>query len=266
MKTILVDDELWSMSQFKDECAEIPEIEVVGEFLFAEDALDYARNNLVEFALLDIEMNGMNGVELAKELRKLYPKIIIVFVTSHSKYLKDFIDIKADYYVLKPYSKQDVEDALERALAFSGRLKKRIRVQTFGSFEVYVDGKPVGFKTQKARELLALLVQKRGGVVLPAEAMTCLYDGKIYDKTKSSSYRMTVLRLKDSLEAVGVTDFILTPAHSQGKYIDPKRIECDLYDFLDGVPEARERFNGQYLTEYSWGESTLATLLWESER
>ena len=46
----------------------------MGEFLFGEDALKYARSNLVEFALLDIEMKGMNGVELAKELRKLYPE------------------------------------------------------------------------------------------------------------------------------------------------------------------------------------------------
>ena len=150
MKTILVDDEPWTMMEFKEECAGLQDIEVVGEFLFGEDALEYARQNLVEFALLDIEMKGMNGVELAKELRKLYPDIIIIFVTSHSKYLKDFIDIKADYYVFKPYSKQDVQDALKRAMIYKGRLKKRIRAVMFGSFDVYVDGKVMSFKSAKS--------------------------------------------------------------------------------------------------------------------
>ena len=65
MKTILVDDEPWAMEEFREECAGMPEIELCGEFLFAEDALAYAKENLVEFALLDIEMNGMNGIELA---------------------------------------------------------------------------------------------------------------------------------------------------------------------------------------------------------
>ena len=97
----------------------------------------------------------MNGVELARKLRQLYPEIIIVFVTSHTKYLKDFLDMKADYYVLKPYNREDVVDALSRARAYAGRLKKRIRVVTFGSFEVYVDGKPLGFLTAKAKELFA---------------------------------------------------------------------------------------------------------------
>ena len=68
LKTILVDDELWMLQQFREECSELPEIEIVGEFSFAQDALDYARENPVEFALLDIEMPGINGVELAKEL------------------------------------------------------------------------------------------------------------------------------------------------------------------------------------------------------
>lgn len=265
MKTILVDDELWSLNEFKDECAEIPEIEVVGEFLYAEDALDYAREHLVEFALLDIEMNGMNGVELAKELRALYPKIIIVFVTSHSKYLKDFIDIKADYYVLKPYTKSDVQDALQRAMAYSGRLKKRIRVETFGNFNVYIDEKLVSFKSRKAKELFALLVQAHGGVVTPDEAMNCMYDGKVYDKSKSSSFRVTVSRLKETLEEYGAGELMHSPDHGYGKYIDAKKLDCDLYDFLEGNSRWLKKFNGKYMDGYSWGEPMLASLLWKKD-
>ena len=47
MKTILVDDELWMLQQFEEECSQLPEIEVVGTFSFAEDALVFAKNNLM---------------------------------------------------------------------------------------------------------------------------------------------------------------------------------------------------------------------------
>jgi two-component SAPR family response regulator len=166
--------------------------------------------------------------------------------------------------VFKPYSKQDLQDALKRAMIYKGRLKKRIRAVMFGSFDVYVDGKVMSFKSAKSKELFALLIQKRGGVVTPEEAMACLYEGQMYDKGKSSKLRMTVLRLKESLEDVGINDLLFSPKHGFGKYIDATKIECDLYEYLDGDPEGIRKFKGEYLTGYSWGELTLASLTWEN--
>lgn len=259
MKTIFVDDELWMLEQFKEECAGIPEIERVGEFTSARTALEYARENLVEFALLDIEMPGINGVELARELRALYPEIIIVFVTGHREYLEDFINIKADYYVIKPYNKADVEDVLDRAKLLSGRLKKRVKVSTFGPFEVFVDGRPLHFTSSKAKELFALLVQKQGAVLTPQEALDRIWEGREYDKGANSVYRVTVTRLKTILEEAGLDE--LLQSTMRGKYLDTSRFDCDLYDFLAGDAAARRLFNGEYMSDYSWGEETLAKLL-----
>ena len=47
----------------------------------------------------------------------------------------------------------------------------------------------------------------------------------------------------------------------RGKYLDVGKYSCDLNDFIAGDREARQRFNGQYLPEYSWGETTLAQLM-----
>ena len=253
LKTILVDDELWMLQQFREECSELPEIEIVGEFSFAQDALDYARENPVEFALLDIEMPGINGVELAKELRKLYPEMIVVFVTGHKEYLSDFIDMKADYYVLKPYGREEVRDVLDRAKLYSARLRKRVDVTTFGPFTVFVDGKPLHFSSSKAKELFALLVQKR------QEALDSIWEGREYDKGEASVYRVTLTRLRDILEDAGIGDVLQSTP--RGKYLDVGKYSCDLNDFIAGDREARQRFNGQYLPEYSWGETTLAQLM-----
>ena len=260
MKTILVDDELWTLQQFRDECSSLSDIEIIGEFSVSHEALDFAKENLVEFALLDIEMPGMNGVALAKELRKLYPDVIIVFVTCHREYLKDFIDMKADYYVFKPYGKSEVMDVLERAKLYSARLKKRVYIRTFGKFEVFVDGIPMYFRHSKAKELLALIVDRAGATVSSQEVLDSIWEGKTYDKNTTSAYRMTVSRLKEALEEAGILH-IIGSRGSQGRYLVRSEVDCDVIDFLNGDPNAIRSFNGQYLSGYSWAEPSLANLL-----
>ena len=115
MRTIVVDDEELSMRQFEIECAQVREIELVGRFTNPLEALDYARNNAVDFALLDIEMPQMNGIELARRLREIKRDMIIIFVSGYSDYVLDALKMKSDYYVFKPYSREDILDALNRA-------------------------------------------------------------------------------------------------------------------------------------------------------
>ena len=254
MKTILVDDEMWSMLQFRDMCSDAPEIELVGEFSSASEALRYAEDHTVEFALLDIEMPEMNGVELARRLRELNPEVIIVFLTGHKQYLEDFIQMKADYYVLKPYTPEDVQDVLARVRLLSGRLRKSVFFRTFGPFLMYVDGKPYSFRREKPRELLALLVDKRGAPLTGREALQTLWPDR--DSSDTSLFRMTVARLREELSQAGVGDLIVSTAG--GKSLDMSRVDCDLYDFLQG--RNWKDFRGEYLPEYAWGETTLADL------
>ena len=68
MKTILVDDILLDMRLFELKCADMPEFEIVGKFTDPAEAVEFATHNVVEFALLDIDMPGMNGMELAVKL------------------------------------------------------------------------------------------------------------------------------------------------------------------------------------------------------
>ena len=258
MKTILVDDELWAMRQFESECASIEVIELVGCFDSCQSALRYARENPVEFALLDIEMPGMNGIELAKKLRDLYPAIIIIFVTAHQEYLIDFIHVKADYYVLKPYTKEDVESTLQRAKLLSKRLDKSIFFKTFGNFEMFIEGKPTDIRSAKARELLALLVEKRGGKLDAKEAFMKMWEGREYNNKNASVYRKTLSTLQEILSELGIQNILITLPH--GRAVNTELFDCDLYAFLDGDEETIKNFPGIYMSEYSWGELMLAVL------
>ena len=254
MKTILVDDELWSMLQFRAQCEDNPEIELVGEFNTSTAALQFAERNQVEFALLDIEMPDMNGVELAKRLRERNPNVIIVFLTGHKQYLEEFINMKADYYVFKPYTREDVQDVLDRVKLLSGRFKKRVYFRTFGKFMMYLDDKPFSFKREKPRELLALLVDRRGATISAKEAMEIIWPEK--DGGDTSLFRMTLARLREELKQAGIEEIV--KSSSKGKYLDTSLVGCDLYDLLD--EKNWENYNGEYMSDYSWAESTLADL------
>lgn len=259
MRTILVDDEPWMLTQFRKECSSIRDIELVGHFISGEEALEFAKANRVDFALLDIQLPGMNGIELASELRKLYPGVIIVFVSAYQEYLKDFIDLKADYYVLKPYNKRDVEDVMERVRLLSARLDRRVTIRTFGEFEVFAEGEPVHIASRKARELLAVLVDRRGASVDSRTAFSILWEDKFYSDESASGYRHVVARLERALDAYGIGDILIRNGKDCALAAD--RVDCDLYRFLDGDAEAIRSFGNRYMDPYSWGEERLVTLI-----
>lgn len=66
-----------------------------------------------DLLLLDIEMDGKNGMSLAKELRKSGNDISIVFISGHDRYLKDGYSVRPIQYLFKPLNKDELENAIK---------------------------------------------------------------------------------------------------------------------------------------------------------
>ena len=77
---------------------------------------DYSENRNVDILLLDIEMGAMNGVELARELRKDNEAIQIVFITGFPDYISDGYDVAALHYLMKPVKTDKLFEVLTRAV------------------------------------------------------------------------------------------------------------------------------------------------------
>ena len=261
MKVILVDDELLSLELFRIECGNMPGFDVAGLFNSAADALAYAEENPVDFALLDINMPEMSGIELARRLREKRPGMVIIFVTAHPEYAADAIHAKADFVVFKPYERDDILDALERARLLSERQRRRIRFRTFGHFDMFVDGQLVRFKSAKAKELLALCVSRLGGEVTIHELVDVLWSGT---GDQGLGYRTTIKGLTDTLKECGA-EKILKRRRSV-LALEPNEFDCDLSDFKAGKPEAVNAFHGEFLQQYAWARSMAAELAAEKER
>lgn len=82
-----------------------------------------------EFALifLDIFMDGINGIETAKDLRLYDRRVPIVFLTTSRDYAVESYEVNAAGYLLKPFQKHRVEEYLKRFLKESKRLAVRSR-------------------------------------------------------------------------------------------------------------------------------------------
>lgn len=255
MKTILVDDMALDMQLLELKCADVPDFEIVGKFTDPAEAEAYAQKHDVDFAMLDIDMPGMNGIELAMRLRALRQDIIIVFVTAHPRFAVEAFRMKADYMVFKPFDREDVLDVLERVRLLQSRQKKRVFFHTFGSFEMLVDGKPVRFLSARAKELMALLVYYEGRNVGIHEIIECLYEDSENKTADNTGYRRTIKELADTLRALNIEDIFVRERGSCR--IRRELVSCDYYDFWAGKPEAVARFDGRFLSDYAWAEPAI---------
>lgn len=256
MKLMIVDDERLAIRYFEMETADIEDVEIVGAFCNPEEALEYAGHHELEAVLLDIEMPGISGLVLAEKLRKIYPELVIVFITGYEKYAIDTFKIKADYYLLKPYSREDLKDVLERIRLLVRRQKKRIRIRTFGRFDLFVEDRAVWFANTKSKELLALCVDHRGGMVSMEEAIDKLWENREYDNRVKNLYRKAVMNLRQELQEESVDKLFFNTRGACN--IDSSKVECDYYDFLEGNRSAVRQWEISrcYLQEYTWAEET----------
>ncbi len=136
---------------------------------------------------------------------------------------------------------------------------RTVSIRTFGYFDVFVGDSPIAFRNKKSKELFALLVDRKGGYVTSEEAIGFLWEDEPANPLTLSRYRKVALRLKSTLEEYGISEIV--EAVDGKRRIVMDKVECDLYQYLSGKEEYTQLFKGSYLTNYSWGETTLGELI-----
>lgn len=250
MRFLAVDDEPLLLDDLRNALEQLrPGAEVLG-FTRPREALSAMEDRRADAAFLDIEMGSMTGLELAEKLKRLQPDLHIIFVTGHQEYAVQAFQLHATGYLLKPVSLE----AIERELTFlyGERAAGRVRVQTFGGFEVFADGCPVKFGRAKSKELLAYLIDRKGASVTTGEAYAILFEDAANTVSGKSYFRNIVRDLRQSLRNAGIEGILLRGYNSLA--ILPDKLDCDYYRFLQGDAEAVNRYRGDYLSQYSWAE------------
>ena len=253
MRIIALDDEELALEGLLDVIREVvPEAELNG-FLYAEDVLEFIKENSCDVAFLDVEMAGLNGIGLAERLKECNPDVNLIFTTGYSRYQGDAFDLHASGYIIKPITATKVKKELED-LRRPIPKRNRIRAKAFGNFEIFLDNKPMQFKYNKTRELFAYLIDRRGAFCTNGEIVANLFN----DQENHDAYLRGLRKdLLDTLEAAGCTGVI---AQQRGKLgIISEAIDCDYYDWCAGKRMGNQ-YQGEYMAQYSWSEYTNAAL------
>ena len=251
MLFLAVDDENLQLNKLVDTLkAADPRCEVLS-FNNPLVALEAVKQVKIDVAFLDIEMGGMNGVELGKRLKQLNPNINIIFVTGYDQYAIDAYSMHASGYLTKPVSVERIKAELSnlRYPMPGGNDANRLKAQCFGQFEVFYNNKPVKFARSKTKEMLAYLIDKRGAMVSVKELSQALFG-----EDKGSYIRNLVADLTQALKDLNIEDVFVKRFNSYG--VDSSLISCDYYDYLKGEPYAVKAYRGSYMEQYSWKKST----------
>ena len=78
--------------------------------------LSWSEKNKFDILLLDIEMDGQSGMELAREIRQSDNKLVIIFITGYTDYISDGYDVSAMHYLIKPVKENKLFEVLDKAV------------------------------------------------------------------------------------------------------------------------------------------------------
>jgi two-component system LytT family response regulator len=113
MKALVIDDERLARKDLISLLADFPKLEVVGEAVNADDAIEKIEALKPDVLFLDIQMPGKNGFEMLEAL-DLVPKVI--FTTAYDEYALKAFEVNALDYLLKPISKERLEECIQKLL------------------------------------------------------------------------------------------------------------------------------------------------------
>lgn len=247
MRILMVDDEDLQLLRLENTVKKV--ITDDSEFLSYNNpvkAFEENKDKKIDIAFLDIEMPVLNGVQLAKKLKVINPKINIIFVTAYNDYAIEAYRMHVSGYVMKPVNEERIKEELD-GLRYEIDLKpsKVLQVKCFGNFEIFHNGTPLKFHRQKSKELFAYLVDREGTSVNVNELNAILWE-----EDKKSYFRNLIADIQNTLKEVGAEDVFVKRYNEC--FIDPTLIDCDAYEYKKNNPDAIRMYRGEYMIQYSW--------------
>ena len=254
MKAIAVDDEVYMLETLQEAVSASADIEMVQAFSSCSAAIAYASEHPVDVAFLDINMRGIGGLRLAEKLMELHPRCNIIFCTGYEEYAVSAFQLHVSGYLMKPITAEAVQREIDHIKGIKAT-EKLLTIKCFGNFEVLHNGESLPFRRTKAKELLAILIDRNGAGVTAKQICASLFPDDT-DDTKNTAYlRQLVLDLKKTLKTIGAENVL---QHDTPYYrIDTELVKCDYFSFLE---TGKPAFLGEYMTQYSWAEETCAML------
>ena len=166
MRVLIVDDEPLGQAALKNILSARSDVESFDSASDGQEALRKLAQDSYDVLLLDINMPGMSGTELLEHLKEPLPAV--VFVTAHDEHAIAAFERHAADYVLKPFSRERIDEALTHAF-------NRNRAERAAQL---MDALPhLQRLSRPARAKLAIKVKGKVLIINPADIMTVQAEG-----------------------------------------------------------------------------------------
>lgn len=206
-KAVIVDDEEFNFDLFKRAAKDIDNLEICCCVSNPFEAVDKVKEYDADIVFTDIEMPGINGIELAERL--IGERCIIVFLTAFSQYALDAFRVNAMDYIMKPVMADELKRVVNKidfifpSKKSSSALSGKIKINAFGPFEIYTSETKIDihFLTSKSEELFYMLLLKVPGDVDKSTLCDILWPDVEPEKAAANLYT-AFYRLKKTLSDI----------------------------------------------------------------
>jgi two-component system, LytTR family, response regulator len=222
IRTILVDDEPASLARLADLLSEESDFVIVGEAGAAAAAFELIGREQPDLILLDIEMPGESGLDLARRLAQLPSPPLVLFITAHQDHALEAFDIEAVDYLLKPLRRDRFRNAIRRAR------------------DRFIEREPLSLNERKAIQRLAVRSGERS-LILKIELIDWIEAAGNYSEIHVGG---NVYLLREKISTIEQT---LDP----GQFV---RIHRSIIVNIDRVREAHQMGRGDLLIELHGGK------------
>lgn len=246
MRVVIVDDERLAVLRLQQILEGRDDVEIVGAFTKYSDLLNEFTRLRPDVAFLDIDMPGMNGLELAASLIEMDERLEVVFITAYDQYALEAFRVNAVDYLLKPVDEGSLGSTICRINRRRGHTlvsKKNYdsgpRIQCFGQFNVHRSDLvgPIDFPTAKAEELLAFFLIHRDTSISKWQICESLWPEHDPHKAEQNLHT-TVFRMKKTLLEHGIS---IQLSSKKGFYRFQLLEPCDLIQFEELKMEGSAR-------------------------
>ncbi|MDV2686417.1 response regulator [Alkalihalophilus lindianensis] len=273
IRAIVVDDEMLAMEFMKRKLNELGGVEVVAAYTDSKKVLKEMHYLDFDVAFLDIDMGGVNGIDLAEHLINYNKDIQIVFATAYQEYAIKAFELNSIDYLLKPIRKERLVRTVERLQKnnIHQNLKRKeaatLSVTSLGELLVTFSGDLIKWKTAKVKELFAYLLTYHESYVDRDILIEHLWPGSDYHKAKIYLHT-SISYLRQLLKGFGYEEVIM---YQNNKYkLKLGRFIWDLHLFdsvekiqqitskheIEKIKNIQDAYNGDYLQNegYDWAK------------
>ncbi|WP_033542014.1 response regulator [Planococcus sp. CAU13] len=275
MKAILVDDELLALDYLEWLLCKAGNVTIAGKFMDSLKALEAIALMKPDIVFLDVEMPGMNGIELAEKIKSSWSGVQVIFVTAYNHYAVKAFELNAVDYLLKPVQFDRLQESLSRisslpAVAATGAVQKIKTLQRL-SFISIEDGTEqemqVKWRTSKVRSVFAYLLQQHDKPVRKDILLEEFWPDLSVDKGYVQLYGC-IYQIRKTIASVNFNVSLTNYEHAYQLSLGEVKLDVDEWEQqLENLPELTEEtvplyqkaisaYSGTYLAEeeFVWAD------------